>query len=400
MLVPDSKFPSKKQVLSALRGQKRTSLSLVVRWHRLIACTALLFGNLHACRRHLEAHVQRYPELQSDLAILLCCCGDYNPALVYLPFPDQTQATASFENTAYWRLRALQGLHRWTQARQLIAKVLPVVDSRRLRLAAAQNAIALGDYTGATAHYQQAIKFGAPDATLLHDLARCQQKCGQLSQALENYLAAFRLAPHDPSILSNIGLLLAKLGRFGEATFYLQRLLRYTNDPAGAMNNLAYCLVAQKRFAEALRYYRRALRIAGEDVELLRNTASCLLAMDRPDEARNLLERALRQAPGDHEAWRLRAVCLRESDQRACEQSLNRALSLAPQDPLVLESKAAWLLQQGDAKRAHAFYTLALKLVPDDPILLWGQGTCLEGIGETEAALAAFNRSLAARRSG
>ena len=56
-------------------------------------------------------------------------------------------------------------------------------------------------------------------ATLLHDLARCQQKCGQLSQALENYLAAFRLAPHDPSILSNIGLLLAKLGRFGEGNF-------------------------------------------------------------------------------------------------------------------------------------------------------------------------------------
>lgn len=138
------------------------------------------------------------------------------------------------------------------------------------------------------------------------------------------------------------------------------------------------------------------------------------------DEAEGLA----REMPDAADAQQLLGMALSENGQPGrAEQAFQRALSLAPESPVIASNVSAWLLRQGrgeealavlaglpesapaalqfglaalqlgEHERARAAFERALRLQPTLAAAWHGLGSALRGLGELEAAEAAFRRN-------
>src|SRR5687767_5699621 len=104
-----------------------------------------------------------------------------------------------------------------------------------------------------------------------------------------------------------------------------------------------------------------------------RVVADAIAALRTPHSAAMLpdIDRALGQAPRDARLWHLKGLIHRSHDQRELAvPALQRAVQLAPNDPLIAHGLARTLWEAGlpsvDA------YARALRLTPGDPKMLMG----------------------------
>ena len=113
-------------------------------------------------------------------------------------------------------------------------------------------------YQPAALAYERAVRLAPQDFRWRYYLAQCQEKNGQLDQALASISEGLRIRPdYAPAILERAGLLL-KLGRFAEAVATLEPFLARNPRSPVALYLLGRVKFAQQDFASADDLYRRA----------------------------------------------------------------------------------------------------------------------------------------------
>jgi tetratricopeptide (TPR) repeat protein len=113
-------------------------------------------------------------------------------------------------------------------------------------------------YQPAALAYQRAVRLDPKDFRWRYYLTLCQEKNGQLDEALASVSAGLRIRPDYPPAVIEKASLLLKLGRFSESAAVLQPFLAQNPRAPLALDLLGRVKFAQQDFARADVLYRRA----------------------------------------------------------------------------------------------------------------------------------------------
>jgi protein O-mannosyl-transferase len=161
--------------------------------------------------------------------------------------------------------------------------------------------------------------------------------------------------------------------------------------------NLADGLRELGRPSEAIPHYQRAIALAPQMPLPRCNVGSILIATGDVSEAIEQFEAALQQNP----SGKIKSECLSNlavaylvlNDTTKAEQSFTAALAASPDFEHALVGRGMIRYQRRDLQGAAEDLSRAVTLEPD-PVAFYWLGKSLAAQGETEAAVAAFRRSL------
>ena len=138
----------------------------------------------------------------------------------------------------------------------------------------------------------------------------------------------------------------------------------------------------------------RVLKIVPEHTEARRNLAMSLMNLGRLDEAKDQLVDVLRLTPDD--AWALvilgNIYAKHESNLEVGERFYQKALELAPRDPLALINYAALKMERKDPDGALPLFEQAIAVQPKTPNPYYGLAMLLNDTGKPLEALAVLDR--------
>jgi len=192
-----------------------------------------------------------------------------------------------------------------------------------------------------------------------------------LDSAVHAYRRALESAPEDSVFMGNLGDALRQKGLFIEAEKYLKKAVESGTDSAEdafALNSLARledenAYISEDRdssasdWASSGKHYRTAAENAGANADFQRDYAWWLYRERRLEEAVEFYSRAEKIDPSDESFPYGASVCLRElGRETAALSALERALSIAPEDTVMLADKADLLGSDGDTAGAERIY--------------------------------------------
>jgi tetratricopeptide (TPR) repeat protein len=206
-------------------------------------------------------------------------------------------------------------------------------------------------------------------------------------------------APENSSAAAVLGVLLETRGRTNEALAALRSIP--AGDPMApqARDAQVRALVGANRKQEALVVAQQALS-SGADVSDYARLGDVLSELKRYDEAANAYARALElaQGGGAEERWPLlllRASALEEANRwPEARQTLEAALALAPNEPLILNFLGYAKLERGeDLDSAEAMIRKASALDPDNASITDSLGWALYKRGRIKEAIEILTRA-------
>lgn len=192
--------------------------------------------------------------------------------------------------------------------------------------------------------FDRALRLTPSDANILNNKGYCLDQLEYHDLAYSCFRQALNLRPRDPEILVNTGVCLCNMGHYQEALKCFEKSLRNGGGIEGR-NNQGFCLAKLGRFEEACAAYKIALEQSGfGQADLLCNLAVTLVYLGAYEEALSFFDRALR---------------------------------LAPDDPLLLNNVAVCLEKRGRYDLALKCYEQSLKYDANNPTYLCNKGVCL-----------------------
>ncbi|MDD0810440.1 tetratricopeptide repeat protein [Curvibacter sp. RS43] len=199
--------------------------------------------------------------------------------------------------------------------------------------------------------------------------------------------------------------ILAQQGRVEEGLKLLQSLP--TSTPAEARSRLmaeVQLLRGQKQFEAAFQLLDKALVDFPDDADLLYDQAMLADKLQRYDVMEKLLRTIIEQQPDNQNAYNALGYSFAERGVRLPEarELVNKALSLAPNDPFISDSLAWVEFKAGNLNEAIRILEKAFRSKPDPEIaahlgeVLWvaGQKSRAQSVWKEGLALSKDNESL------
>jgi tetratricopeptide (TPR) repeat protein/GTPase Era involved in 16S rRNA processing len=285
-----------------------------------------------------------------------------------------------------------------------------VLDQYREHLDRAERRLAAGDAAGATELLEAVLVAEPNHGQALIALGDARLHARDPARAVAAFERALAIRPGDPAALVGHGLALVGLARHEAAITSLGRAVAEAAGDRGILADAYRGLgVAWRRRGDgdkAIRELRKAVTEDGDDVEARSALGEALVADGGPyDEAMRHLERAAAgDAPPALALYALGRMALVEGAVPAAIERLGRARALAERDPTPLGAQVRLdiLIAQGDAALAardahgaHGFFLEALQVEPRRAELHAKVAQAHRSIGNLDAALASYERSLA-----
>ncbi len=200
------------------------------------------------------------------------------------------------------------------------------------------------------------------NSALRQVLGQIEMIRGDVDAAVALFEEAALLAPDESMVEEDLIGAMFAAGRFAECEFRLQQML---DDPDHAD--------------------RRDLR---------HMWAECLRCVDREYEAREILMELVEEDRTDRRAWiALGHVAHRLHDERRVRQAGDRLIGLSPQEPEGYALRALWEWEHGTPDKALRMIEKAASLAEDDPEPDFLAGMWLLDLGRRTEALAHFVRA-------
>lgn len=231
------------------------------------------------------------------------------------------------------------------------------------RLVRAQQLLAQGDVVGAGVALEELLQAAPGEPNTLHMLAAVKQRGGDHPGALRLFDEALRRAP-------------------GAAPFCFNR---------------ANLLLEMGRHADACDGYDAALKLRPQHAKSWRNRARALREMGRAEEALASAEQALRFAPGDAATQTERALALFAL--RRFEETAEAFAGVTPPNADACFNQGRALQEVNRLEAALAAYDRAAMLDPANAAVEHNRAVILFWLGRRDAAMQAFDASLAHRPS-
>ena len=125
----------------------------------------------------------------------------------------------------------------------------------------------MGNYKGASYHFQEAIRI-KPSYAIAHDnLGRTYILQGRFDEGISHIREAFRIDPNHRRIQRSLADALVTKKEYSEAIDLYQKLLKQTSNDAELYNNLGVALAGQGRKKEAIMYFENALKLSPDYVQ-------------------------------------------------------------------------------------------------------------------------------------
>lgn len=252
----------------------------------------------------------------------------------------------------------------------------------------------------AAAIYQALLQREPNHPGLLNQIALLHHQAGQPVEGLKYLRRAVQLAPEHAPFHTNAASLLLAAGQPAEAAMAARKALALKPDTPEAANNLGLAEAMLGHAAEAEKAFRQALGLRPGFVDARFNLANLLREQNKLTAAIAEYRTILQAAPQFAAAQVNLGVCLdMAGDLDGAAQAYRAALDAEPGLPpahrnLALLNLAQVLQKQNRFQDAAAAFRAVLK--QDDKLFAaqMGLGQCARELGDTEEALAAFQRAV------
>ena len=229
---------------------------------------------------------------------------------------------------------------------------------------------AKGQLDEAIAELEKALAIEPENARAHDNLGVALARQGHYAEAIPHYEEALKLDPQYSAIHHSLGRALAAVGRLDEAIAHLETALEHSPDRADVHQSLGQALMGKGRLTDALLHFESAARLDPGLADAHYYLGLCLY-FARGDAVTALAQwrEALRLAPDSLGALSRTARVLSVSPDAALRNGAEavelarRAAGLSKEnDPMILDTLAAALAEQGDYAEAVATARRALDL--------------------------------------
>jgi tetratricopeptide (TPR) repeat protein len=257
----------------------------------------------------------------------------------------------------------------WENTRTVFAHAACVTQNNYLALTLLGSLRAAeGNWDGAIALYQEALRDKPSYATAHFFLARALEQQGKADQALREYNLALRINPSLEQARIFLGLHLAGEKKYDLARSQYEAVLKTNPRSAVAHNDLARLLQTQGRLDESVQHYRAALQFDSSLAEAHNNLGILYLQKGQLADGTTQLREALRLHPGNGETEYNLAQALNQQGQWKEALALwPRLASARPQDASAQFQYGCALAHQGKTRAAMSQFAQALLLTPEYP---------------------------------
>ena len=181
-----------------------------------------------------------------------------------------------------------------------------------------------------------------------------------------------------------------------------QRALKLNANLAEAHVSAGQALAIQRRFSEAATAFDRAIKEDPTLYEAYYLYARAMFESGEIDKAAKLFEKAHAVRPDEYESGPLRAQALIELGRQAEARRANelavawieKHLELNPDEARAYSLGASVLIRLGKTKHAKQWTQQAMTLAPNDPLILYNAACSWALLGESDCALDGLERAL------
>ncbi|MFN3752204.1 MAG: tetratricopeptide repeat protein [Thiobacillus sp.] len=268
--------------------------------------------------------------------------------------------------------RSLVSANQFTEARaEFVRLVKDYPGNPEVSLAAGLLTLQMGDYALAHDYLSQSLQAGPRDADTVHYyLGQAAEQMKADEAALAHY-GQVETGPHFVPARARQAALLARAGKHEAA----QALLAGTRGENDAQNvrliqAQAELLRERRAHVSAFDVLTAGLKRFPDSADLLYDRAMVAEKLDRLDVLEADLRRVIVLRPEDAQAYNALGYTLADRTNRLAEaiELLDKALSLAPDDPFILDSVGWAQYRAGNLARAQEFLERAYKARPDPEI--------------------------------
>lgn len=199
---------------------------------------------------------------------------------------------------------------------------------------------------------------------------------------------------------THIARIMARQGKVAEAQAHLQKVMATTvrlssSDQARLVTTEAHILRDAKQFAAAFETLERAIKILPNEPDLLYDQAMLAEHLKRSDVVESNLSRVIELAPDYAHAYNALGYSFAVQNIRLEEAKklIDKALSLAPEDPAIMDSMGWVLFRLGQPEDALRYLERAYKLIPD-PEIAAHLGEVLWVLGRRDQARTVWTEAL------
>jgi len=241
-------------------------------------------------------------------------------------------------------------------------------------------------------------------------MAVIAQEKGDVEASLRFLNAALELDPWDRASLIRRGRLYLGLGENESAEKDFQRVSQLDPESAAALAGLGEAALQQGDAAKAVEFLEQALRLQPQATRLYQPLGLAYRGAGRVDEARALMstmgnrgdrdvvfldpvmERVQEQSRSPQFYQESALAAAEAGDLAAARTMLVQALTLSPNDPLIVTNYGEVLAREGLLDQAREAFLQLIELKPNDPDAWFYLGQTEELLGRLEAATVAYQR--------
>jgi len=253
-----------------------------------------------------------------------------------------------------------------------------------------------GDYAGAAADLEQAVKLDPKNVDAYPRLGRAYNVLGRTEQAEWAFRQGILLSPRRWQCYDSLGEFLYRHARYKEALQSWRKMIDLSPDNVFGYMNVGVYYYQVGDFSHAADYFQRGLELDPDNPDLYADAGTVNFFLRRYSEAARLTEKAVDLQPIDFVNRGNLADAYREipGKQQKALQNYRQAIALAedslrvnPNDAATLSSLALYYARTGNLPASESTLARALKLDQDDVDVL--QIACLVGLeaGDKHAAL-------------
>jgi tetratricopeptide (TPR) repeat protein len=181
-----------------------------------------------------------------------------------------------------------------------------------------------------------------------------------------------------------------------------EQALKLNPNSAEAHVSVGQALAIQRRFSEAASAFERAIKEDPTLYEAYYLYGRVMVESGELEKAVKLFENAQRVRPDDYESRTLRGQALTElgrynEARRANEEaveSIEQHLQLNPDEPRPYSLGASVLIRLGEKERSKEWTHQAMTLAPNDPLVLYNAACNWALLGERDHALDGLERAI------
>lgn len=296
--------------------------------------------------------------------------------------------------------RALVDADRYGEARQQFERLIAErQDSPELLYSAGLLALQMRDLAGGERYLRQLAGTDFPDQDSVHYyLGHAAEEAGRGADAISEFDQVGTRSSHFVSSRARAASLLRKQGRIEEGRQRLQQAAIESPKARGDLVLVESRLLAEaKQYEEAYKVLDAALSELPDDTALLYESALAAERSGKFDVLERNLQKLIRLQPDNPQAYNALGYSLADRNQRLeeAQQLIEKALSLAPQDPFILDSRGWVAYRRGDAAAAIEYLRRALS-ISADPEVAAHLGEVLWTQGQRDEARATWNNALKA----